>query len=192
MKHFILLLFLGASSTLILRASDLLVEPFLHADSVVTQHFSSSFDAHKLESSTKAKYFGMSLSLAGIAVIWNGGGGAGLAMSIVGAILTLGGTIGQDIQLVRLGWKHQKKMEKSNPPLNTLNGDQLACFDFDLAMGDRVAFSTTSGSTLTGDIVGIINAPSDPSGCQVIVRYNLEGEFRTSTLSPVSLSRLEE
>mgnify|MGYP001500587567 CR=1 FL=1 len=192
MKHFILLLFLGVSYTLTFHATCLPEESLFTADSLVTEHFSSSFDAQKLETATKAKYFGMGLSLAGVAVIWNGGGDAGLAMSILGAILTLGGTIGQDIQLVRLGWKHKKKPGESNLSSSVSNGDQLVCSDVGLAMGDRVMFSTNSGSSLTGEIVGMINAPSSPSGCQVIVRYNFEGEFRTSTLSPPRLTRIDE
>ena len=192
MKHFILLLFLGVSSTLTLRAANLPKELFLSADSVATEHFSSSFAAQKLESTTKAKYFGMGLSIVGNVIALNGGQEVGLAMSIFGAILTLGGVIGQDIQLVRLGWKHQKKQGKLKSSTSASNGDQLVCSEFGLAMGDRVMFSTTSGSRLTGEIVGMINAPSAPSGCQVIVRYNLEGEFRTSTLSPESLTRVDE
>ena len=192
MKHLALVLFFCALGHSTVQAFDCNESVLVFTDSLSVEHHPSLFDAQKLESATQAKYVGLGLSIAGGALALNGNGEAGTAVSIAGAIVTLAGIIGQDIQLVRLGWKHQKKQGRVNAALTTANGNQLVCSDLGLVMGDRVAFSTSSGADMTGEIVGMINAPSASSGCQVIVRYSLDGEFRTSTLSPSSLTKVAE
>ena len=56
-----------------------------------------------------------------------------------------------------------------------------------LNMGDSVSFRSSNDETLLGEIIGIMESAV---GCQIIVRYEFQGEFKTSTLSPGSLTKL--
>ena len=147
MKHLALVLLFWALGHFTVQASDRNESALVCTDSLSVEYHPSSFDAQKLESATQAKYVGMGLAIAGTTLALNGNGEAGTAMSIAGAIVTLAGIIGQDVQLVRLGWKHQKKQGRMNAALTTAEGNQLVCSDLGLVMGDRVAFRLRPGQT---------------------------------------------
>lgn len=159
------------------------------------EHFPSAFDAEKLETATKLKYVGVGISVAGIAAASGGETETGLLLSAVGAVMSLFGIISQDIQLVRLGWKHQKKpfAAYTSPSAKTSpNGASYESSDSGFAMGDVVSFKLASGAFIRGEVVGIVTTPSDASGWQIIVRYEYEGTFKTSTLAPSMLSKVQE
>ena len=170
---------------------------WLGADSTATLnqthdgHYPSKFNAAHLESATTAKYLGSGISLAG-AIMASQGERAGAIVGIAGGIISLIGVIRQDIQLVRLGRKHRQPKAGANsasnsakPSYNFDSRKGKSCSDFN--MGDLVAFQSSDGSAIEGEIIGIL---SNPKGCQIIVTYTLGDESRTSTLAPESLIKL--
>ena len=157
------------------------------AHEIAPEHYPSTFNAEKLESATNAKYLGAGLSIAGGLVALGGAPDAGLAVVAVGAIVGFFGRVGQDIQLVRLGWKHDRRTKQMNGRSQALPNVKARCGNVDLNMGDKVSFKSSSDEILLGEIIGIMESAV---GCQIIVRYEFQGEFKTSTLSPGSLTKL--
>ena len=188
MKNLVALLLLCQTASFALAITNTEVRLLANSDSVETaneivpEHYPSMFNADKLESATNAKYIGAGLSLAGGLVALGGAPDAGVAVAVVGAIVGFFGRIGQDIQLVRLGWKHERRLGlKRGRSLETPS----------LGVGCP-KWATASPSNLQmmrlrGEIIGIMESAV---GCQIIVRYAFEGEFKTSTLAPGSLTKL--
>ena len=193
MKKLVALLLLCQTASFALAITNTEVRLLANSDSVETaneivpEHYPSMFNAEKLESATNAKYIGAGLSLAGGLVALGGAPDAGVAVAVVGAIVGFFGRIVQDIQLVRLGWKHERRLGlKRGRSLETPSLG-VGCPNVDLSMGDSVSFKSSNDETLRGEIIGIMESAV---GCQIIVRYAFEGEFKTSTLAPGSLTKL--
>ena len=199
MKKLVALLLLCQTASFALAITNTEVRLLANSDSVETaneivpEHYPSMFNAEKLESATNAKYIGAGLSLAGGLVALGGAPVNFKALrqfcqvAVVGAIVGFFGRIVQDIQLVRLGWKHERRLGlKRGRSLETPSLG-VGCPNVDLSMGDSVSFKSSNDDTLRGEIIGIMESAV---GCQIIVRYAFEGEFKTSTLAPGSLTKL--
>ena len=153
------------------------------------EHFYTAFNAQTLESATKVKYIGTGIGLGGLYLTRQGNTGAGIVVTLLGSITTFAGLVGQDIQLVRLGWKHKRRVPKvsksqGSTPITT------GCEDANLSVGDRVTFQSSSTGAIEGEIVDMWFSVLG-LGCQILVAYELDGERRTSTLAPSSLTKLQ-
>ena len=192
MKKFGLGLLAVSLAFQVLAASDGTPQPFAQ-DSIASAseevHFPSNFHAQKLETAIKLKYWGLGLGIGSSLALRNGNNDLGLILALTGLVMHLGGNIGQDVQIAKLGWKHQKRHPRGGGQLSSEDGLSTPCSEFGFSMGDQVSFLSASGQRLTGEVVGIISTPSDASGCQIIVRYEIDGEFKTSTLAPTSLTK---
>ena len=193
MKNFFALLLLFQTASVGLAFSNSEVDLHTSPDSVETakeiapEHYPSMFDAAKLESATSAKYVGSGLSIAGGLIAAGGATDAGIAVAAIGAIVGFFGRVGQDIQLVRLGWKHGARQKPKGGLSVETPVLSVGCPNLDLKMGDNVSFKSTNNQTLVGEVIGIVESAV---GCQIIVRYEFQGEFKTSTLSPGSLNKI--
>ena len=150
------------------------------------EHYPSAFNAQKLETAIKTKYIGLGVSLAGFTLVTRGNREAGILAFVLGGVTSLFGLISQDVQLSRLGWKHERRSSvkaKSVRPIPS----KFDCADTNLDMGDRISFQSNAGISIEAEIIGIV---PNPLGCQIIVAYELNGERRTSTLPAESLTKL--
>ena len=192
MKNLTFLLVLLTSSILGWAKAACIDNIALSSDSIAAvvhqepEHYPFAFNAQKLESATKKKYIGGGISLAGLVLASQGHIDAGILVSVLGGITGLIGRIGQDIQLVKLGWKHETPSlsEAKSSGSSPVKSD---CSDTNLSMGDNVSFQAAGGISITAEIIGIV---SNPLGCQIIVAYELNSERRTSTLAPESLTKI--
>lgn len=152
------------------------------------EHYPSMFNASKLESATNTKHLGSGVIVAGTLMYSLGSNpGLGGIVAVIGGIVSFIGRVGQDIQLVRLGWKHERRLKMKNGTSKATPYAKIDCGNVDLEMGDNVSFKSSNDQTVGGEIIGVIESAA---GCQIIVRYEFQGEFKTSTLSPGSLTKL--
>lgn len=151
------------------------------------EHFATAFNAQTLESAIKAKYVGGGIGLGGLFLINQGKTDAGIAVSLLGSITSFVGIVVQDIQSVRLGWKHEDRTSKARNKKGSTS-TKLSCDESNLTMGEKVAFQSSIGVAIEGEIIGIV---SNALGCQIIVAYELDGERKTSTLAPSGLTKLQ-
>ena len=192
MKNLTFLLLLLTSSILGWAKTACIDEIALSSDSISAvvheepEHYTSAFNAQQLESATKTKYIGGGISLAGLILASQGNTDGGILVSVLGGVIGFFGRIGQDIQLVRLGRKHENP-SPSRAKSSGLSPVRSDCSDTNLSMGDNVSFQAAGGISITAEIIGIV---SNPLGCQIIVAYELNGERNTSTLAPESLTKI--
>lgn len=195
MKHLTFLLMFLSLSTMGWAKPQGIAKIELRTDSAKTviqkhpEHFYTAFNAQTLESATKAKYIGTGIGLGGLYLTRQGNTGAGIVVTLLGSITTFAGRVVQDIQLVRLGWKHKKRIPKvsksqGSRPMTT------GCEDADLSVGDRVTFQPSSGAVIEGEIVDMWFSVLG-LGCQILVAYELGGKRKTTTLAPSSLTKLQ-
>lgn len=158
------------------------------ANEIIPEHYPSMFNAEKLESATNTKYLGSGVMVAGTLMYSLGSNpGLGGVVAVIGGVVGFIGRIGQDVQLVRLGWKHERRLKQKNGSARVKSSSKVDCGNVGLNMGDSVSFRSSNDETLLGEIIGIMESAV---GCQIIVRYEFQGEFKTSTLSPGSLTKL--
>ena len=151
------------------------------------EHFPSAFNAQKLESATKAKYIGSGMSLIGLVSLQKGNSNTGIVLSLLGGITAFVGIVVQDIQLVRLGWKH--KPRAYNPDRKGSTPVWRSCDEANLVVGDRVVFESSVGAKIEGEIIDMWSSVIDQS-CQILVAYEVGGERKTRKLTPTSLTKL--
>jgi hypothetical protein len=194
MKNLVALLLLFQTASFGLAITMTEVNFLANSDSVETtndvvpEHYPSKFNAEKLESATNTKYLGSGMMVAGTLMYSLGSNpGLGGIVAVIGGVVGFIGRIGQDVQLVRLGWKHERRLKQKNGSARVKSSSKVDCGNVGLNMGDNVSFNSSNDETLRGQIIGIMESAV---GCQVIVRYEFDGEFKTSTLGPGSLTKL--
>ena len=147
------------------------------------------FNSVKLKRATQSKYIGLGCVAVGGVLAQSEPDAAVLLLS-AGGLTAFISTIVQDIQLVRLGRDRQKREPRLVSRSRGESGVRLGCADAALTMGDRVSFKGLNGETFVGEIVGLIPSQILSSGCQVIVRYSVNGKYNTKSLSPDGLKVL--